>query len=103
MCWNDIKCEVQILEKDNRIITALVKDKEVDKSFVLSGIYGPTKNEEKDEFWERLQNLNSQIKVPWIIVGDFNQLYSQQGKRGGAKVTFGRLKKLNEFCLKKQI
>lgn len=46
--WNKDICEMEILEKNNIIITSLVKDPNKNSRFVLYGFYGPVKDNEKE-------------------------------------------------------
>lgn len=38
---------------------------------------------EKEAFWEELNGIGRLFGEPWLILGDFNALFSQQKKRGG--------------------
>lgn len=74
-------------------------DKESRKDFVITGVYGPTKKEEKDVFWEHLNRHCQRYQQPWIVIGDLNELYCHGDKKGGNRVTFSRMRRLNEFFL----
>ncbi|XP_065635520.1 uncharacterized protein LOC136070080 [Quercus suber] len=39
----------------------------------------------RHEAWSELRRLNHHPTVPWICMGDFNELVSQEGKLGGAQ------------------
>lgn len=41
-------------------------------SWVHTVVYGPTKYDEKAEFWEELSDLGVSLDISWCIVGDFN-------------------------------
>ena len=48
-------------------------------------------------FWERLSPMNMLIDVPWCLMGDFNELTTQNHKLGGAipnATRYSRLSKL---------
>jgi len=40
----------------------------------FTGIYGESKNEEKDNTWETLRLLKEQFEMPWLCSGDFNEI-----------------------------
>lgn len=92
--------KVDILEMNNRNIIALVEERDKGSVFAISGVYGPTKENEKTEFWKKLDKWNNIIKAPCMIISDLNEIYSYGDKKGGNKVTFGRIKRLNEFCMR---
>lgn len=52
-------------------------------SFVLSMIYGPSRFSHKHQFWDNMEDLAASISEPWVLVGDFNAVSSQQEKQGG--------------------
>lgn len=47
-----------------------------------------------------MEETNKRTKAPWIITRDLNELYCYNDKKGGNRVTYGRMKRLNEFCLR---
>jgi len=67
------------------------------KNCIVSGVYGPAKEKDKDAFWTHLLHLNSVFDLPWLIVGDFNELESSNEKRGGRPVSLRRLTRLPQF------
>lgn len=49
----------------------------------LTGIYGESKMEKKVETWRLLRTLHMQEKLPWICLGDFNEILYNYEKQGG--------------------
>uniref|UniRef100_A0A7N0VJS8 Endonuclease/exonuclease/phosphatase domain-containing protein n=1 Tax=Kalanchoe fedtschenkoi TaxID=63787 RepID=A0A7N0VJS8_KALFE len=49
--------------------------------------------------WESLLDLSNQIKVPWIVGGDFNVISNWNEKIGGRLVDDGSMKEFNCFII----
>ncbi|XP_021304035.1 uncharacterized protein LOC110430565 [Sorghum bicolor] len=49
----------------------------------FTGIYGESKNEDKDNTWEILRCLKEQFEMPWLCSGDFNEILFNFEKEGG--------------------
>lgn len=47
------------------------------------GIYGePDKSKRKDT-WDLIRTLHSQMSLPWVLIGDMNNVVKQEDKRDG--------------------
>ena len=49
----------------------------------LTGFYGWPEEQRKHESWKLLRHLHSQHSVPWVCVGDFNEILTSEEKQGG--------------------
>ena len=49
----------------------------------FTGFYGETIMHKRQESWDLLQQLNSQFNLPWVCVGDFNEIVRGLEKKGG--------------------
>lgn len=49
----------------------------------FTGIYGESRNEEKNNTWELLCTLKDQNNLPWLCSGDFNEILFNCEKEGG--------------------
>ena len=48
----------------------------------LTGFYGAPETRNREESWDLLRRLNSQFKIPWCCLGDFNELVRIEEKQG---------------------
>lgn len=46
----------------------------------LMVVYGPTNDTQKPAFLQELRDIRTMISVPWLILGDFNQIWRAQDK-----------------------
>ena len=49
----------------------------------VMGFYGEPETTRRTEGWDQLRYLNSQSNIPWLCVGDFNEIIRQDEKVGG--------------------
>ena len=54
-----------------------------DKIWRLTGIYGEPRWEDKYKTWDKIRELNGQFSMPWVIIGDFNEILFSHEKEGG--------------------
>ncbi|GAU45877.1 hypothetical protein TSUD_401030, partial [Trifolium subterraneum] len=78
--WKDtVKC--QIMNYSRNFINIIVEDEEVGR-WRLTCYYGFPERSRRKAAWEMLKNLRDMSQLPWCIIGDFNDLLSQEDKRG---------------------
>jgi hypothetical protein len=53
------------------------------KVWRLTGIYGEPKWEDKYKTWDKLRELKSNSNLPWVVIGDFNEILFSHEKEGG--------------------
>lgn len=53
------------------------------KEWRLTGFYGFPSRRDRTKSWELLRNLKDKSELPWLVIGDFNDLTKQTEKRGG--------------------
>jgi hypothetical protein len=53
------------------------------KIWRLTGIYGEPKWEDKYKTWDKIRELRSQCNLPWVLIGDFNEILYATEKEGG--------------------
>lgn len=47
-----------------------------------------------EALWQYVRQLGTVIEVPWLLVGDFNQVLSEEDKLGGRAVSWRKTKSL---------
>ena len=75
----------------------MVLDKPTAKQCLVSAVYAPARESQKDEFWLHLKRLHDTIDQPWCILGDFNQKLHASKKVGGIPLNPTRVQRLNDF------
>ncbi|MCH79466.1 endonuclease/exonuclease/phosphatase family protein, partial [Trifolium medium] len=78
--WKDnIKCRV--LNYSRNFINLVVEEKD-EGEWRLTCYYGYPERVKRRQAWDLLRELRDMSELPWCIIGDFNDLLSQEDKRG---------------------
>ena len=81
--WNSDEVEVTQLAKTEQEIHVEVKVRPSNLSWVLSSIYASPRLEERKLLWKNLSSVALLHRLPWLMMGDFNELLSCNDKLGG--------------------
>jgi len=95
--WNSGTIHASLLSKSNWAIHLLVHDTTNSMQSIISGIYAPTQQREKDSFWTLLNETHKLFDLPWCIIGDFNELANPSEKRRGICHPNTKYHRLNNF------
>jgi hypothetical protein len=83
MLW-DQHVKVQLKYEHNNYIDVLVSGDTPDKDWRLTGLYGESVWRHKHRTWRYLRELHQQVNLPWMVLGDMNEILSESEKEGGA-------------------
>ncbi|KAH7838717.1 hypothetical protein Vadar_030280 [Vaccinium darrowii] len=90
--WTD-DIQVDIHLKSKNIIRA-VMSKPLDSSkWVSTFVYAPPKRHERSKFWDSFVKMGRESQMPWLCIGDFNEISSIWEKQEGAEVSSNRIEK----------
>jgi exonuclease III len=93
LLWHDTNL-VEIQNYSRRHINAIVKDGESENSWKLTGFYGHPDWTKRHESWALLNHLRIFTPLPWLCVGDFNEITEQSEKTG---VVLRRESQMSQF------
>ena len=91
----EIKCFLQ------NHIDAVINDAEKSIKWRLTGFYGHPETHRRYESWHLLAFLNNQLHLPWLCLGDFNEILSNAEKSRGAIRTQQQMdgfRKVVDYC-----
>ena len=92
LLWNEgLSFSVEIITCSEHIIHALIKVHSPSLSFLFTAVYAPPQFNKCKPFWDYLQNLTVNISLPWLLLGDFNDMISEEEKLGGLLVNRTRM------------
>ncbi|KAG8480478.1 hypothetical protein CXB51_024631 [Gossypium anomalum] len=60
-----------------------VHDVECDTTWRLMGFHGNLEEKNRRESWDLLRRLGQDQRIPWVVLGDFNEIVSSFEKKGG--------------------
>ena len=92
MLWNGSPSfKVEIITHSEYSIHALVKVSFPSLSFLLTTVYASPNFNKRKFFWNYLQNLANVVSLPWVLLGDFNDMISDDEKMEGLPVNRNRI------------
>ncbi|XP_019188318.1 PREDICTED: uncharacterized protein LOC109182624 [Ipomoea nil] len=65
-------------------------------TWCMTGYYGFPERNRRQEAWNLLRSLANRSQLPWVVIGDFNDLLFQREKRGGNPHPNGLLRGFGE-------
>ena len=79
------------IEDSNKSYIDAFINKNSENEWRLMGFYGKLELARRFEAWNKLKNLNKHSKMPWLCVGDFNEITRLDEKVGGAIKTHNQM------------
>ena len=73
-------CEIQNYSRN--FINIIIKEDDSTQDWRLTGFYGIPQRGQRRESWNILTTLSQQSNLPWCIVGGFNDILTNEDKRG---------------------
>lgn len=65
------------------VISGLIYSDPRSHLWLLSAVYGPPHNSDRDAFWNKLGSVTSMFNGPWLLIGDFNGTLFSYDRLGG--------------------
>ncbi|XP_030930737.1 uncharacterized protein LOC115956530 [Quercus lobata] len=79
-------------------IHTLVKVNSSSLNWIFTVVYASPRHRERCILWNNLNTIANSHNLPWIVVGDFNEMLSNDGKLGGRPISLYRANLFKE-CL----
>jgi hypothetical protein len=57
-------------------------DENSPKAWRITGIYGEPSADRKQLTWNYIRELHAMVDLPWVMLGDFNEILSNSEKEG---------------------
>ena len=84
MIWTK-DTSLDIVTYDPHHINAIVTELEFGFKWRVIGFYGHSEMHQRHESWKLLTSLHHQYQLPWLCLGDFNEIVSMSEKQGGTQ------------------
>ncbi|XP_057485879.1 uncharacterized protein LOC130772160 [Actinidia eriantha] len=96
--WKEDKATLEIMEKSDQVIHCLVTCKTSSIKFHLSFVYAFNTIVGRRPLWDNLRRFGSDCVVPWMILGDFNNVLSNDEKVNRLPVTSYATRDFRNCC-----
>ncbi|KAK9734769.1 hypothetical protein RND81_04G162300 [Saponaria officinalis] len=75
---------VEVISSTSHHLDVKIKGLFGEREWRLTGFYGWADTEEKRLSWQLLRDIKGYSNLPWLVIGDFNQILFEEEKRGSA-------------------
>ncbi|XP_065616035.1 uncharacterized protein LOC136061751 [Quercus suber] len=98
--WDDRKCNVDVVWAIKQSVTMIIKvhSSSQSTSWLFSAIYASPILHKRMHLWTHLKNVASEFNMPWLVMGDFNELLHTMDKLGGCPLIASHVHAFND-CL----
>ncbi|XP_048496063.1 uncharacterized protein LOC125495441 [Beta vulgaris subsp. vulgaris] len=81
--WNSGVISFTTIRKELRAIHGIIQVSSNNIKFAITAIYASTLHNSRLELWKIIENISNSIDLPWLCIGDFNEITSHSEKWGG--------------------
>jgi len=90
LMWND-EVEIQVLSCNTNLIDVDCYDLNRGRRMHITFIYAPTNYGERLSTWQQLREIQVQNTLPWVCLGDFNEILYAWEKAGKRAANYYRM------------
>ncbi|EOY08834.1 Uncharacterized protein TCM_024073 [Theobroma cacao] len=90
--WNAEVIEVEVLAYSSQLTHLLLNPSK--EQWLLTEIYGSPLVKERKHLWDSLKLASNDQDIPWMVIGDFNQIISPDEKHGRNSVNLTQCNQL---------
>ncbi|XP_028799172.1 uncharacterized protein LOC114754555 [Neltuma alba] len=90
IAWKSAQIQISIIEQDRQFFHVLceIPDRQ---TFMMTVVYVSPNIESRTQIWEKLKIISSSSSLPWIVMGDFNDILEATDRTGGARICHNRI------------
>lgn len=97
--WNSLKLNLEVLETTSQVIHCIVTCKVTSLKKFVSFVYGLHTTVSHRPLWDNIMQFGLDCSLPWLIMGDFNNVLHFDEKINGVDVTTYEIKDFVNCCL----
>uniref|UniRef100_A0A2N9FKN7 Endonuclease/exonuclease/phosphatase domain-containing protein n=1 Tax=Fagus sylvatica TaxID=28930 RepID=A0A2N9FKN7_FAGSY len=95
--WKSAAVELELLTSTEQEIHVSAQVKDSNSLWLLSAIYASPRRSERRVLWNNLMVISGLHNLPWVMVGDFNDIISGEEKWGGNPPVTSRIAEYHFF------
>ena len=83
--WDNKVLQLQDLEVGKFYVSCLFRNMEDNIAWCFTGVYGPTRTQDREDFWVELGAIRGLWGGSWCVAGDFNAIrFLEECSKGGS-------------------
>ncbi|XP_058760042.1 uncharacterized protein LOC131633337 [Vicia villosa] len=86
LMWKDQEIRVNLLQCEEQYLHVEVKNLDNKVPYLATIMYALSQPDRRKLLWSQIDHLGSNITLPWIVIGDFNNVLTSQDMIGGNRV-----------------
>ena len=95
LLWRN-SLQVDVMSYSPGHIDAVVSEEQGRKKWRFTGFYGQPETSKRGESWSLLEDLSHRSKLPWVCMGDFNEIMHAKEKSDGGARPEGQMRCFHE-------
>ncbi|XP_019236935.1 PREDICTED: uncharacterized protein LOC109217163 [Nicotiana attenuata] len=103
LMWDPNKIMFSQLKVHQQFIHGIVKSGSDTVQFAFTAVYGLHPIANRSDLWNNLRELEEQMTIPWLLMGDFNAIKDMEDRMNGTKVQMNEIKDFREFMMECQM
>ena len=103
LLWRTNLVHVEVLAAIEQEIHAIIRVRSQSLSWIISAIYASPRFAERCLLWENLKLIASLQDLPWALMGDFNEVLSEEEKARGNPICQRRVRAILNYMNECQI
>ncbi|KAF7143420.1 hypothetical protein RHSIM_Rhsim05G0112800 [Rhododendron simsii] len=94
--WNnEVSVDVEISNKN--MMHTMISTQADSRCWAATFVYGSPTHARKEQILNMIRGVACSDRVPWLCIGDFNQVLNVEDKRGGNLPNLGRIRAVREM------
>ena len=94
--WRSGLVQVEALATTEQEVHAIVRVRSQTFNWLIRAIYASPRFEERCILWENLKMLANMRDLPWALMGDFNEVLTDEKKSGGNHISQRRVRAIQD-------
>ncbi|XP_057481140.1 uncharacterized protein LOC130768162 [Actinidia eriantha] len=96
--WQEDKVELDVIESTAQAIHCVATCKSTSIKFAVSFIYAFNSIVGRRPLWDSLYNFNVSLELPWLLLGDFNNVLRSEERVNGRPVNSYETRDFRKCC-----
>lgn len=99
LLWNPLTVNISLVQSFEQAIFCKATCKVTHHELYISFVYGLHSIVNRRELWDSILNFGLTMERPWLVLGDFNTILTEEERINGAHVTPYEIRDFSNVCM----